>query len=509
MSAGNHPPAGEDAAEKGWWEPIRSRFNYLPVHMAVLHTGKVLAFGGSGNDPRFLSDPHPAELWNPETGQTSIIDQRLDGDIFCVGHDYLADGRLLIAGGTFGYEGNLLGLRFPPFRGLEQTYLFDPVTERWLRDRDMATGRWYPTLVTLGDGRVLVMAGLTKHFPYVKLSMIEIHTPGEGWQRLEFADRWMPLYPRLHLLPNGEVFYAGSFNTHYTYPFAIRGFPTAALNVNSGAWRDIGLPEKYHRQEGASVLLPLVPPDYRARVLLVGGGTPGGTQAVADAEIIEPTALDARWTTIASMQHARYHVYPVILPDGEVLVIGGRSGEKHGHPPAAPPMEEPHEVPHDPLAVLEPELFNPKTRQWTAMAPMQVDRLYHANALLLPDGRVMTAGSNPERGMNELRIEIFHPPYLFKGPRPKITGVPATIPYGGLFDIETTDEVTEVALIRSATTTHCLTTSRYISLPFTPVGFDRVAATVPPNRNLAPPGYYMLFILSEGIPSEAKFVRLQ
>ena len=168
-----------------------------------------------------------------------------------------------------------------------------------------------------------------------------------------------------------------------------------------------------------------------------------------------------------------------------------------------------HTIPHDAHAVLEPELFNPEKRQWTTMAPMQVDRLYHSNALLLPDGRVMAAGSNPARGINELRIEIYHPPYLFRGPRPEITQAPTAIPYGQAFEIEAADDITEVALIRPAATTHCLTTSRYVGLPFSQLSANRIVAVVPPNKNLAPPGYYMLFVVRQGIPSKAKFVQLQ
>ena len=513
-----HVVVHEDAAEKGQWELIPSRFHNLPVHMALLPSGKVLAFGGSCNDENQLLTPYPSEIWDPATEEVRVIEQPLAGDLFCVGHCHLADGRLLAAGGTYKYDGRLFGLPIPPFSGLDQAYSFDPISESWTRLADLGHGRWYPTLVTLGDGRVLAMAGFTKRFPWAFLRSIEIYSPGKGWHKLEGADRWLPLYPRLHLLPSGEVFYAGSYNTHYSYPFRLKGFPTGLLNVEDRRWRTIGLPNSSQREEGASVLLPLMPPDYWAEVLLVGGGTPTGEFAVPDAEIIDLSVSDPKWEAIQPMKHARYYVYAVLLPDGNVLVLGGRSGtKKHDHPKDDHREHEPgqplaaEDLPHDPRAVHEAELFDPTTRKWTTLAPMALDRLYHANALLLPDGRVMVAGSNPSRRTNELRIEIYSPPYLFKGPHPQIEAAPAQIGYGAWFEIRTPQagSIGQVVLIRLSSTTHCLNTDqRYVGLEFNVSSPDTIAARMPENRNIAPPGYYMLFILQDGVPSTARFIQV-
>src|SRR5205823_1491166 len=142
----------------------------------------------------------------------------------------------------------------------------------------------------------------------------------------------------------------------------------------------------------------------------------------------------------AQPMHERYYPYSVILPDRRVLVVGGRMGRgDHMHPPmpASAPGETTDGPPQDPQAIREPELYDPDVGTWQVMAPMSRDRLYHSNASLLPDGRVMVAGSNPARGSNELTIEIFHPPYLFGGERPAIEGAPATIDYGETFEIAT------------------------------------------------------------------------
>jgi hypothetical protein len=506
---------GDSPAEAGEWEPVEHRFHHLPVHTALLHTGKVLAFGGSGNDETSLDDPHPAELFDPEAGTVEVLDEELGGDVFCAGHAFLPDGRLLVAGGTAGYDGpvSLPGLpALPPFRGLEQAYVFDPDAESWTRVDDMAAGRWYPTLVTLGDGSVLCAAGLTRRFPWVALRRVERYRPGRGWRTVRDAGRWLPLYPRLHLLPDGRVFYAGSYNTHYTFPFSLRAFPTAVLDPDSGSWLGLGPPGEAEREEGASVLLPFRPErDYDARVLLVGGGTPGGAEAMADAETIDLGDPNPSWRRVDPMRHPRYYTYAVLLPDGTVLVVGGREGTTgHGHGEVTY-EEGTGTVRPTPGAVREPELYDPETESWRPLAPMSVDRLYHSGALLLPDGRVMTSGSNPRRRVDELRIETYRPPYLFRGPRPAVAAAPDAVRYGDRFEVETPDapEVDEAVLVRQCSTTHCLTTDqRLVELPVRDRSASTLTLRVPSNPSLLPPAYYMLFLLRDGVPSVAPFVRV-
>jgi hypothetical protein len=507
------PPSDEsptaDPAEVGSWEPVRWQFDYLPVHIALLPTGKVLGISGSGNERRFLEHPHSSQLWDPASGAIVNVDQQLDGDLFCCGHTFLADGRLLVAGGTSSYETKHFGYPIPPFGGLRQSYLYDPFANAWTRTPDMLLGRWYPTLVLLADGRALAVAGFTESFPWVVRRNLEVFTPGQGWATFTGAERWLPLYPRLHLLPDGNVLYAGSYNTHYSFPFDLRAFPTGILEVNTRSWRTIGPPHQSEREEGISVLLPLEPPDYRARVLLAGGGTPQGTESSADAEVIDPCDPAPAWRTIAPMKHARYFAYPVILPDGKVIVIGGRGGEKmHMSMDDGPPMSPP---PHDPLAVMEPELFDPATETWRPLASMAVDRLYHSNALLLPDGRVATFGSNPATGMAELRIEIYDPPYLFKGSRPRIEAAPKEATRGGEIEIATPDALTieAVVLIRPGVTTHCVNADqRYVGLEIIARQADRLRSRLPTQPGVAPSGYYLLFIVRAGVPSEATFVQV-
>lgn len=511
--------AADERATQGTWDDIEHRFNHLPIHTALLHTGKVLAFGGSGNDETRVANPYPAELFDPEAGTVTTVDQELAGDIFCAGHAFLPDGRLLVAGGTDSYDGNvsLPGLSelpdLPLFGGLDHAYLFEPEAERWTRVEDMAAGRWYPTLVTMGDGSILTAAGLTKQFPWVLLRKLERYTPGQGWDTVDGAHRWLPLYPRLHLLPDGTVFYAGSYNNHYTFPFSLKGFPTAVLDPETGEWTNYTLPNEEERQEGATMLLPLRPEDdYRPRVMLTGGGTPGGTEATANTEVIDLGAETPQWHRAEEpMSHARYYTYAVLLPTGAVFVAGGRSGSKGHHVHGIEYEEMSGALPSAPSAVHEAELFDPATETWTSLASMQVDRLYHSEALLLPDGRVMLSGSNPKRRVNELRIETYRPPYLFQGPRPTIETAPDSVAYGDSFDVQSPDaaDINEVVLVRQASATHCLTTDqRLVELPIHNRDATTISVHVPANPDLLPPAYYMLFVLSDGVPSRAPLVRV-
>ena len=156
--------------------------------------------------------------------------------------------------------------------------------------------------------------------------------------------------------------------------------------------------------------------------------------------------------------------------------------------------------------------------QWTTLASMHVPRLYHAAAVLLPSGEVMTSGTDKLYNIEpfnqpEQRLEVFKPPYLFKGSRPVIETVPVTVSYGQSFTVETPDalNIASVCFIAPSAATHSFNMhQRYIGLKFSAGQFNnQLTLEAPPNANIAPPGYYMLFLLNgNGVPSEAKFIAL-
>lgn len=465
-----HSPHIAQATTKGLWELPPCDSQVLAVHAALLHTGKVLFFSGSGNDPNKLAaGDFRSVVWDYENG--AFHRPATPADFFCAGHAFLPDGRLLVAGGTKQYD--------TPFEGLRDAYLFDSILEEWIRVQDMADGRWYPTLVTRGDGSILAVSGLTQTGPDNRVS--EIYANQAGWQALPAFERDFPLYPHLFLLGDGKVFFSGGSMGGNA------GLDPVILNIpgNTIAAHVPGLPDPDKRDQSASVMLP---PAQDQHVMIMGGGVLTNTTAIADL-----SAGAAAYAPAAPLHFARMHLNAVILPDRTVFVSGGGS-QPEGSP------------------VLDSEIYDPRTNTWTLGAKATVPRFYHSVALLLPDGRVITAGSNPARTDDELRLELYHPPYLFKGPRPFIEKAPSEARYGEVIEIETPQagDIQWVQIIRPMATTHsCDSEQRLVDMPFERVRFCRLHACLPREANLAPPGWYMVSITDRhGVPSVAKWVHL-
>jgi hypothetical protein len=219
--------------------------------------------------------------------------------------------------------------------------------------------------------------------------------------------------------------------------------------------------------------------------------------------VLDMAAATPRWTQTAPMAFPRtYHVL-TSLPDGTVLVTGGAT--------TTDPVT-------DSTAVLAAELWNPTTQTWSTLSSGSVPRLYHSVAVLLPDGRVLVSGGGRFYGFpsndisDHLNAEIFSPPYLFKGARPSITSAPQSATFGSTIPIQTPDAagITSVSLIRMAAVTHAINMSqRFLPLSFT-AGSGQLDVQMPANANLAPPGYYMLFVVNgNGVPSTAAIIKMQ
>ncbi|PYX92249.1 MAG: galactose oxidase, partial [Acidobacteria bacterium] len=152
-----------------------------PVHMAPMNNGKVLVVSGSGNVP--TNTGYAAALWDPQAG--TIITQPLAWDMFCNGMTILPDGRPFVVGGTLQYD---------PFYGENKTSAYDPASGTFADLQSMAHGRWYPTVTTLGDGRVMTFSGLSD--TGATNTSVEIYSVGSGWSP-EYVAPWTPpLYPR-------------------------------------------------------------------------------------------------------------------------------------------------------------------------------------------------------------------------------------------------------------------------------------------------------------------------
>ena len=186
--------------------------------------------------------------------------------------------------------------------------MFDPATGLFTDVQNMAHGRWYPTVTTLGDGRVMTFSGLTETGG--TNTAVEIYTVGSGWSP-EYPAGWTPpLYPRMHLSTDGRVFYAGS------------GRGSRFFNPSTNTWSAVVATTNYtsSRSYGTSVLLPLTPANgYRPRVMIFGGGSP----STATTEIIDLSAPTPAWQFGPSMSQERIQMSATILPNGKVLAVGG------------------------------------------------------------------------------------------------------------------------------------------------------------------------------------------
>jgi len=457
-----------------------------PIHVALLSNGKLLVIAGSGNcgpaqpgcptgPPYGPANGSGALLLDPVSGQT-ISQFSLAWDMFCNGMVLLPDGRPFIAGGNLQY--------YPAFTGEPQAAIFDPLTNTFSNTPNMAHGRWYPTVVTLGDGRIMTFSGLNETGS-TNLA-VEFYSADSGWSP-EYIASWTPdLYPRLHLLPNGKIFYSGKQPISKLFDPSTNTWNTNVATTNySGS-----------RTYGSSVLLQLTPNNnYDPKVMIMGGGNP----ATNTTEIIDMGAPVPAWHYGPNMSQARIEMNAVVLPNGKVLALGGSVNDEDTS-----------------TASLNADLYDPVSNTFSSAGVNAYPRLYHSVALLLPDATVWLAGGNPTHGNYVQQMEIYKPAYLFNpdgtpAGRPSIISAPAAVGYGEAFNVLTpaAANISSVVLVRNGAVTHSFgMDQRVVSLSFT-TGGGILTALSPPNGNVAPPGYYMLFLMNQsGVPSVASFVQL-
>jgi hypothetical protein len=491
------PAAMGQANVMGVWSTAPNLMPINPVHVALLPNGKILVVAGSGNCPPSQTGCPPAGgPWGPSTGSGALLwDPGTENytqwftiystpvggftgwDFFCNGMVLLKDGRALIDGGTIQYD---------PFYGQPQAVVFDPATNTFANVQNMAHGRWYPTVVTLGDGRVMTFSGLNE--TGATNPAVEFYTVGSGWST-QYIAPWTPdLYPRLHLLPNGKVFYSGAGTLSKLFDPSTTTWNTNVATTIYGNMRTYG----------TSVLLPLTPAsNYDPQVIIMGGHNP----ATNTTEIIDMGASSPAWQSGPTMSEARVEMNAVILPDGKVLAVGGSVNDEDTS-----------------TASYNADLYDPVHNTFSSAGANSYTRLYHSVALLLPDATVWLAGGNPDRGSYTHQVEIYQPAYLFNSSgglatRPTISSAPSSISYGSTFNLSTLDapNISSVVLVRNGTVTHAFgMDQREVQLAYT-VGNTSLTVTVPSNTNVLPPGYYMLFILNNSavpVPSVASIVQV-
>ncbi|MFI0239007.1 galactose oxidase-like domain-containing protein [Streptomyces sp. NPDC016845] len=597
----------EYKAENGKWDvidfPADMRLN--TIHAALLHTGKILLVAGSGNNQEnFDAKKFDTRLYDPVKKTIKKIDTPTD--LFCTGHTQLANGNLLIAGGTKKYEklkgdvtkaGGLMivhnedpdepktikaGTRFTgkengktfvsdinitverakkvfdpdtgrflrnepgiarvyveaqksgakyetgtqdnyrvqgrtgsdarnvygiaqklaldkkDFQGIKDSYEFDPVAEKYIKVDPMNEARWYPTLTTLSDGKVLSVSGLDDIGQLVP-GKNEVYDPKtKKWTYLKDI-RQFPTYPALFQMENGKIFYSG----------ANAGYGPDNVGRTPGVWdlatnefdKIPGLSDPGMMETANTVELP---PAQNQTYMVIGGGGVGESELSSKkTRIVDLTEASPRFVDGPELEKGTRYPQASILPDDSVLVSGG-SEDYRGRGDSN---------------IRQARLYDAKTKSFKRVADPLVGRNYHSGSLLLPDGRVLFFGSdslysdkaNTKPGEFEQRLEIYTPPYLYRSSRPSLEGGEKTIARGGSATYATrhASSIKTARLIRPSASTHVTDVDQTSIELGLKKGADSVTVTVPKNRSLVESGWYMLFVTDdEGTPSKAQWVHV-
>lgn len=511
-----------DAASKGMWiGPID--WPLIAIHASLLPDGKVLTFGSPVN--RAEQGARVFDYWEPAYGLATDAHFQSGNaqgvDSFCAAAAWASPGKLLISGGNSTKESTLL----------------DSMTATAKRDFSLSSDRWYGSMITMADGRVLMTGGADSYVADAFLNpgqfddgvdgdfndgvamTPEIYSPGTGWRKLNGAtsraafgpDLNRYWYPRQWVAADGNIF---GLSADQMWRIDADADDHAGRIELLGKFKGPVDPQKRPNigASSSAVMFDI------GRILQTGGnGYVNGSNSPTDLKYDYRTPSSRQATLIelgdgsqpslretAPMHQARQWHHSTVLPDGSVFVNGGTRFANYAGIDA----------------VFSGEIWSPKTGVWQETAPASQVRVYHSSALLLPNGGVFTAGTGAPGPVNNFNAELFLPPYLFTatdGPttlarRPVIVAVSSTQShYGEPLKLQLNTELTmnDVVLTGLGNETHSFNSSqRRISLPFNQKG-NRLTLELPESGAIAPPGYYLLFVLDEhNVPSTGVIISL-
>ena len=479
---------------------------------------------------RYVQGQAPRPTWWTPSQETGI-----GGDLFCSDLRNLADGRLLVVGGLkYTNEDENLGLPGGRGRteswGVEDARIYDPETGTWIEAEPMHYKRWYPSLITLADGKMLVAGGVERAVYNDKghyVNETETFDPKTGhWtENGEPGKTALPYYARLHLMPSGKVFYAASGQmwgpVGPTLDMA-EWNKQKLYDPQTRSWTEAGLAPLGARSGAFSVMLPLKPPYDEAQIVMGGGtlgpATPGSYVANDITELLTVTGDSIEREVGPPLNNRRWFSSGIVLPSGEVIALNGGDRDETVFPGVT-------------NGIRQAEMFDGD--RWVPLAAGSRDRLYHNTAILLGDGSILVGGHSPigftplyltpdnyTKGafastLKDPSFEIFKPPYLFRGDRPRVVQVQSGIAHGEKFKITTpdADRITSVVLSRLPSVTHLADVDqRTIELEFTKTSDGMIEATIPNNSAVALAGHYYLFLMADNgqgpTPSRAAIVQV-
>jgi YVTN family beta-propeller protein len=470
---------------RGNWSGVIPWTPHIPTSAALLPDGRLLTFA-SNQRTTFPDGPQFtfAAVWDPATSLFTEINNGRH-DMFCGGLSLLQDGRLLVSGGN-GINGTTA-----------LTSLFDWRTNEWVPAQTMADGRWYNTSISLPNGEVLTAGG---NGGANGNGTIEQWNASSGWRRMSSIN-WQAVanppipnaietnwHPFFLVAPDGRV---AHFGPHQSLDW-ITATGTGVM-TSAGA----SIPGTHYPKQGAWAM-------YAPGKVIVAGGL----QAIDNGTVVNKAfTLDLNGPTpvltpAASMANARSFSNSVMLPNGEVMIVGGNTSGQFFS---------------DVGAVFTPEIWNPTSGQWRGVADLTVPRNYHSLAMLLPDGRVWSGGGglSGDPLTDHQDAQVFTPPQLFNADgtsavRPQITAAPDRIGPGTVFTVNASSGVQYFSAISMSALTHSVSTGlRYTRFTHTSPSAGVYALTAPSSINVLTPGYWMIFAVdANGVWSVSRIIQV-
>ncbi|MCF7784919.1 MAG: putative Ig domain-containing protein [Prosthecobacter sp.] len=483
MSVGAVSPA--EYVTKGSWSAVIPWTPHIPTSAAMLPDGRLLTFA-SNQRTTFPDGPQftYAAVWDPATGLFTEINNGRH-DMFCGGLSFLQDGRLLVSGGN-GINGRTA-----------LASLFDWRTNEWVPAQTMADGRWYNTSISLPNGEVLTAGG---NGGSNGNGTIEQWNASSGWRRMSGIN-WQAVanpstanaietnwHPFFLLAPDGRVSHFGPHQSLNWITATGTGVMTAA-----GA----SIPGTHYPKQGAWAMYA------PGKVIVTGGLTAiDGGVVVNKAFTVDLNGTAPVVAPAAPMANARSFANSVMLPNGEVMIVGGNTSGQFFS---------------DVGTVYSPEIWNPTTGQWRAVADLTVPRNYHSLAMLLPDGRVWSGGGglSGDPLTDHQDAQIFTPPQLFNtdgtpAVRPVITAAPDRISPASIFTVNASSGVQYFSAISMSGLTHSVSTGlRHVRFTHTNPSEGLYAVTAPSSINVLTPGYWMMFAVdANGVWSVSHIIQV-
>ncbi|GIZ37922.1 hypothetical protein CKM354_000135100 [Cercospora kikuchii] len=499
------------------------------MHAALMPNGKVMFLDKVENYTQLnLPDGRLAYSAEYDPATNEVVPLGYKTNAFCAGGTFLANGTLLSVGGNGnlswldpGVEDGWKGLRYLTRSASDDIRDGEDWSEP---GNQLDTARWYPTVQTMPDGTIFVASGSLNGLDPAKnennnptYEILDRDGVSKGTSiSMELLVKAQPyyMYPFVHLLSDGNLFVFTSKSSEI---------------FNVGEDRTVkslpDLPGDYrtYPNAGGSVLLPLFyANDWNSDIVICGGGAYQDITSPTDASCgrIAPLAEDADWE-MDSMPEGRGMVEGTLLPDGTVLWLNGANKGAQGFGLAKAPTLE--ALIYDPAAKLG--------ERWSTGAKSEIPRLYHSVALLLLDGTVLVAGSNPvdmpvlEKSKEtpfptEFRVEIYTPPYLSEDnakKRPENVVLESKelkadgTKFEVLFDAPKEAKDVKIVLYHGGFVTHSLHMGHRM-LYLDNEGFEagkveqKLEAAMPPNGNVAPPGPYVVYVVVDGVPAIGQFV---